>query len=196
MFKLLGSASLVTTLAMLATPAFAQRAAATRATPAMPRHEFGVDLAAQYSNQGDGIGGGLQMAEPVDVRVAFLSSSRFILEPRLAFALDTKGTGTSTAYTFTPGVNVLYPLRKGTGMRRLVGVPYVTGGAELNVARRGVNNLTSSGMQFALDGGVGTRLPYANSAVRVEGFVSYAFQTDVLPRMFAIGTRVGMSFWR
>ena len=193
MCKLLGSALAVASLTALASPVSGQRAPASAVRT--PGHELGVDLAAQYSNQGDGIGGGLQMVSPVDVRVAFLSHSRFMLEPRLAFALDTKGTGTSTAYTFTPGLNVLYPLKQEAGMRRML-VPYVTGGVQLAFVRGGVNNFTSSGTQFALDGGVGTRVPFGGSAVRFEGYLSYAFQTNVLPRMFAVGTRVGMSFWR
>lgn len=195
MRKYLRCLSLAAALMALSAPAYGQQAAA-RATRTNPSHELGADFAAQYTNQGDGIGGGVQIAEPVDIRVAFLSASRVAFEPRLAFALDTKGTGTSTAYTFTPGLNVLYRLSRGTGTRGLIGAHYLTGGAQLNLVRTGVNNFTSSSTQFALDGGVGTRIPYGGAAIRVEGFVSYAFPTDMLPRMFAIGTRVGMSFWR
>ena len=195
MFKLLRTVSLMAASVTLASPAYGQHATPPRATHGAPRHEVGVDLAAQYSNQGDGIGSGIQIAEPVDVRVAFLSASRILFEPRLAFALDTKGTGTSSAYTFTPGLDVLYRLKRGTGTYGLMGAPYFIGGAQLDFVRAGVNNVTSSGTQFALDAGVGKRVPYGSSALRLEGYVSYAFATDLLPRMFAIGTRVGLSFW-
>ncbi len=186
MQKLLGSAVLVGGLALLAIPASAQKKAG--ASSSAPRQEIGVDFAADYAKPSGG-SGGIELGVPVDVRVGFLSRSKMMWEPRLTFALSSVGGG--TIYTLLPGVNVLYQLKRGTGTHNLIHAPYVTGGLGLVVI--GVPGSTST--QFAIGGGVGTRMPYESAAGRVEGFLSYTFKGGGLPSNFAIGTRLGLSFW-
>jgi len=187
MSKLLGGALLVGSLAMLATPASAQKKAASTASGGY-HHEFGVDLAAFYVKPSGG-SGGIQIGLPVDVRLGILSRSKLMWEPRLTLLLNTAG---GTTYTITPGVNALYQLKRGTGTRGLIHAPYVTGGVALNLFDFGGG---LSGTQFALGGGVGTRVPYESAAGRLEGFLSYTFKGGGLPSSFAIGTRIGLSFW-
>ena len=111
-------------------------------------------------------------------------------EPRLTFSFTSVGAG-SSIYTFFPSVNVLYQLKRGTGPRNLIRAPYVTGGVGLDIFGAG----GSSSTQFALGGGVGTRVPFESAAVRIEGFLSYTFKGGGAPSSFAIGTRIGPSFW-
>ena len=185
MLKLLGGALLVGSLAMLATPSSAQKKAS--AASGGYHHEFGVDFSAYYLKPSGG-SGGIQMGVPVDVRLGILSRSKLMFEPRLSFALSTVGT---TIYTFVPGLNVLYQLKRGTGTHNLIHAPYATGGAALTVTKVG----SSSATQFSLGGGVGTRVPYQNAAGRIEGFLAYTFKGGGFPSSFAIGTRIGLSFW-
>ena len=186
MLKLLGGALLVGSLAILASPALAQRKAATMS--AGPHHEFGVDFAAAYAKP-SGVSGGIEMAAPVDVRVAFLTRSKLMWEPRLAFSLSS--VGGSTSYTLDPSLNVLYELKRGTGTHNLIHAPYVTGGVGLSV----VDIAGTSATQFALNGGVGTRANFESAATRYEAFLSYLFKGGGLPSEFAIGARLGLSFW-
>jgi hypothetical protein len=204
MSKLLGSALLVGGLVTVALPLSAQHKATAPATkaaapatkaaaPAAPattassKYELGADFTAFYTKP-SGVSGGVEMGLPVDVRIGFLSHSRLMWEPRLTFALNTIGT---TTYTFAPGVNVLYRLKRGTGNHSLMHATYVTGGVALNLFDDGAG----SGTQFSLGGGVGTRMPFQSAATRVEGFMSYTFKGGGLPSSFAIGTRLGLSFW-
>lgn len=186
MRKLIGMIVLVTVLA--ATPALA--GAQRRAAPAAggPRYELGVDFAAYYAKP-SGIDGGIQMGLPVDVRVAFLRRSKVLFEPRVSFNLNSIGT---TTYLFVPGLNVLYQLKRGTGPRNLIRAPYLTGGVALNLFDNGAR----SGTQFSLGGGVGTRVPLGTQAARLEGFLAYTLKGGGLPSNVAIGTRIGLSFWR
>jgi len=189
MVKLLGSALLVGGLAFLATPASAQKKSAASAPMGGFHHELGVDCAADYAKP-SGVSGGIEMGLPVDIRIAFLTRSTLMWEPRLTFSLSSVGGG-STIYTFFPGVNVLYQLKRGSGPRGLLRAPYATGGVGLSVVGFG----GSSSTQFALGGGVGTRVPFESAAVRVEGFLSYMFKGGGSPSSFTIGTRIGWSFW-
>ncbi len=187
MLKLLGGALLVGSLAMLATPASAQKKASAAAGGF--QHEIGVDFAADYAKP-SGASGGIAMGVPVDIRVAFLTRSKLMWEPRLTFSLSSVGGG-STIYTFFPGVNVLYQLKRGTGTHGLIRAPYVTGGVGLDIIGVGGTSAT----QFAIGGGVGTRVPYESAAGRIEGFLSYTFKGGGFPSVFAIGARLGLSFW-
>ena len=188
MYKLLGGALLVGSLSMLAVPASAQKKAASTASGGY-HHEFGVDLAAYYVKPSGG-SGGIQMGAPVDVRLGILSRSKLMWEPRLAFLLNTAG---GTTYSLAPGLNVLYQLKRGTGTRNLIRAPYVTGGVALNLFD--VGGPGGSGTQFSLGGGVGTRVPFETAAGRIEGFLGYTFKGGGFPSNFAIGTRIGLSFW-
>src|SRR5207247_10832863 len=71
--------------------------------------------------------------------------------------------------------------------------PYVTGGVALNLFD--VGGPGGSGTQFSLGGGVGTRVPFETAAGRIEGFLGYTFKGGGFPSNFAIGTRIGLSFW-
>ena len=185
MRKLIGSAVLAAVLLTTPVLATAQRRAAAPAGG--PTHEMGVDLTAYYLKPSGG-SGGIQIGLPVDVRVAFLTRSTLIWEPRVSFDLNSIGT---TTYVFAPGINVLHQLKRGTGTRGLIRAPYVMGGAQLTLFDLG----PTSGSQFSLGGGVGTRSPFQSAAFRYEGFFAYTFKGGGLPSNFAIGTRIGLSFW-
>jgi len=187
MVKLLGSALLVGALAMLALPASAQKKATTTAA-AGPQQEIGVDFAAAFTKP-SGISGGIDMGVPVDVRIAFLTRSKIMWEPRLSFSLSS--VGGTTIYTFVPGINGLYTLKRGTGPHGLLHAPYATGGVALNLVGVGGSSFT----QFSVGGGLGTRSQFETAAVRVEGFLGYTFAGGGAPSNFAIGTRIGLSFW-
>ena len=129
------------------------------------------------------------MGLPVDVRVGFLTNKKLMLEPRLSLAVSTIET---TTYTITPGLNVLYHLKRGTGPYHLMRAPYITGGVGVSFFDFGAG----SGTQFSLGAGVGKRVPFGSSATRLEAFLGYTFDGGGLPSSFAIGTRIGLSFWR
>jgi hypothetical protein len=186
MVKLLGRALLVGSLAMLSTPVSAQKKTATSGM-ANPQHEIGADFEASYTKI-SGAGGGLILGLPVDVRVALLTHKKLMWEPRLSFAVSTIGT---TTYVIAPGLNVLYQRSRGSGPYGLLRAPYVTGGVALNVFDFGA----ASGTRLALNGGVGKRVPFEGDAARFEGFVGYAFKGGGEPSAFAIGVRIGLSFW-
>jgi hypothetical protein len=196
MLKVLSSAFLVGSLIVLARPVDAQH----RATPpsasstSSPKYELGADLATQFINRGDGIGGGIQFGVPVDVRWGFLSKSPLNFEARASFAYDSKGAGTDATLIFAPGVNALYRLKRGTGTHGLMGAPYLTGGLGLNLVKVGAAGTST---QFGLGAGVGTRLPAGGGGLawRPEGFMTYSFKSGNLPSAFAIGVRMGLSFW-
>ena len=179
MFKLLGSALLLSSLTMLSVPASAQRKTAAR-------YELGGDFVAAY-NKPSGVSGGIDMGLPVDVRVGLLTQKRLMWEPRLTFDYSSVGV---TTYTIVPGLNALYQLKRGTGAYNLMRAPYVTGGVALNFFDRG-----TSWTQLSLAGGVGKRVPFGGSAARFEGFLGYMFKGGGRPSDVAIGTRIGLSFW-
>jgi hypothetical protein len=184
--KILGRALLVGSLAMLSGTVAAQRKTATSGM-ATPRHEIGADFEASYTKI-SGAGGGLILGLPVDVRVALLTHKKLMWEPRLSFAVSTIGT---TTYVIAPGLNVLYQRTRGTGPYGLLRAPYLTGGVALNLFDFGLG----SGTQLALNGGVGKRIPFEGDAARFEGFIGYEFKGGGEPSRFAIGIRIGLSFW-
>ncbi len=114
---LIGSASLMT--ALVASPLIA---AAQHGDMGSARHEFGVDVSAAYVHQSF-VGTSLNsfvIVTPVDVRLGFVSKGRLMFEPRFAFLFDSKATGTSSGYVFTPDVNVLYAKNHRDGQQRPV----------------------------------------------------------------------------
>jgi hypothetical protein len=189
MLKFLSLLLVISWLVLVPTGAAQQRAPQRAPAPAaaMPEHEIGFDLAAAYTKPSS-TSGGLEMLFPVDGRVTFLTRSKIKWEGRLALTFNTIGT---TTYTIDPDVNVVYQLRPGTGPYNLLRAPYLTGGAGFNFANNGV----TSGTQFSLNGGLGTRVPFESAAMRYEGFLSYTFKGASLPSTFAIGIRIGISFW-
>jgi hypothetical protein len=184
MLKFLGSTLLVGSLTILSVPGSAQGKASSSAPGA--RYEIGGDFAAAYSKP-SGVSGGIDMGLPVDVRVGLLTHNKLMWEPRLSFAYQSIGT---TTYTIVPGINVLYQLKRGTGSYNLMRAPYVTGGVALNFFDFG-----TSWTQVSLNGGVGKRVPFGASAARFEGFLGYMFKGGGQASNFAIGTRIGLSFW-
>lgn len=190
MRTLIGRVVMVTALAALPAALCAQRRAA--AMEAGPQHEFGIDVAFQYIDRGSGVGGGVQLAAPVDVRIGFLSRSKVMFEARGSLAYDSKGTGTAATLAFSPGVNALYQLHRGTGTHGLIHAPYLTGGLGLNIVKAGSAGTET---QVAIGAGIGTRVQYESAAFRPEGYIAYAFSSGFLPHAFAIGVRAGLSFW-
>lgn len=190
MRKLIGCVALAALLGV-GLPALveAQRRAAA---PGGPKHELGVDLAFQFIDRGAGVGGGVQLASPVDVRWGFMSRSNVHFEVRGSLAYDSKLAGGEASLAFSPGINVLYQLKRGTGTRGMMRAPYVTGGVGLNMVKLGAAGTET---QFALGGGVGTRLPAGGLVFRPEGYLAYAFESGFLPRAFTLGVRLGFSFW-
>jgi hypothetical protein len=189
MVKLLGCALLAGSLAVLSAPVSAQKktSASSPSTPSA-RYEIGGDFAASYTNLSN-VGGGINMGLPVDVRVGFLTHKKLMFEPRLSFLVSTIET---TTYSITPGLNVLYHLKRGTGPSHVMRAPYVTGGVAMTFSDFGAGSAT----QFSIGGGVGKRVPFGGGATRLEAFLGYTFEGGDLPSSFSIGTRIGLSFWR
>jgi hypothetical protein len=186
MVKLLGRALLAGSLAMLSVPASAQRKAAPSGTMTH-RHEFGVDLEASYLKPSGG-SGGIFLGLPVVVRIGLLTHKKLMFEPRLSLAFNSAGT---TTYAISPGLNVLYQRTRGSGPFNLMHAPYLTAGVALTFFDFGA----PSGTQLALNGGVGKRVPFGGDAARFEGFFRYAFKGGDAVSSFAIGARIGLSFW-
>ena len=160
------------------------------------KHEIGVDLSTAYQHLGAVTSGAtttpsssqVLVGTPVDVRIGFPASDRLVSDPRLAFALQSKGNSTGgTAYVFDPlDLNLLLAFRSNrTG-------PYVTAGAALRVVHD-----TSTLTQFGFNGGIGTRLPYEAGAIRLEAFGQYFLRRegDGTPDELNVGVRVGLSLW-
>lgn len=188
MRRAFGRALVVTGLALA--PALA---AAQHSMGAMPAHEVGVDLTFYYGNQS--LNGASQshfvIATPVDLRLGFVTSKTLVVEPRIAFAYDSKGTGTSSLLQFAPDLNFLFNMGGGTYKQGL----YLTAGAGLNMLSAGGGG--GSVTQFAVNGGIGTRVPYESGAIRLEAFVRETFKNTSkgAPSELAIGARVGLSLW-
>jgi len=190
MRKLIARALVAVGLVTAPALAVAQRAATQHAAMRGAMHEFGVDLSAAYVHQslfGTSLNR-FMIVTPVDVRLGFVSKSPLMFEPRFAFVFDSKATGTSSGYAFTPDLNVLYGNDHRKGM-------YFTAGAGVDLQK----DLTAPGSsaQFGINGGVGTRSPYESGAIRLEAFVQYKFKntSKSLPNTLSIGGRVGLSLW-
>src|SRR5213083_2718127 len=188
MRKLFGGMVLVVLVLSLPAAAQAQRRAAAPMGGA--KHEFGVDVGLAYvSSNITGVGGGIVMVTPLDVRFGFVPrSGKIMWEPRLT--LDFNTVGGNTTYRFTPDVNVLYANSPG-GHRRGM---YFSGGAGLVMGDLGAG----SGTAFQLNGGVGWRKPYESAAWRYEvGFqwVSSSNNLGPFADYFAIGGTIGISLW-
>ena len=172
-------------------------AAAQNAQKKEARQEFGVDLGIFYRHEGSLSGtscstdcGTVAIATPVDLRVGFVTSPSMSLEVRSTFSYFKNGS--SHALTFMPDVNLLYALggsnQKGS---------YVTGGLGLFVVSASSSSGTITATQVSFNGGVGTRIPLAAAAWRLEGFFRYNFENSgkSMPNSYDIGTRVGISFF-
>lgn len=189
MRRAFGSALLAAGMALAPALAVAQHSMG-----AMPAHEFGADLTAYYGNYsltGFPSVSHFVIATPVDLRVGFVTSKTLVVEPRIGFAYDSKGTGTNSLLQFMPDLNFLFNLGSGTYRQGM----YLTAGAGLSLlsAGGGGGSLT----QFAVNGGIGTRVPYESGAIRLEAFVRETFKNTSknAPSELAIGARIGLSLW-
>jgi hypothetical protein len=190
MQRVIGGIALASVLAALPGAAPAQHRAAEAGGA---HHELGADVTLQYIDRGAGIGSGVQLFAPVDVRIGFLSRSPLMFEGRAAVNWDSKaGAGGNSFFEFAPGVNALYRLRRGSGPGGLSRAPYLTGGLLLDIVHDGT---LGSQTQFVVNAGVGTRVPYESAVFRPEAFLAYGFASGFLPRAFMIGVRAGLSFW-
>jgi hypothetical protein len=160
----------------------------------VPKHEFGVDLAAVYSIPScSGCSGHVfTLGTPVDVRVGFLARGPLSFEVRFSGALSSASGGGSsfTAISLGPGLNLLYRL-SGKSERENV---YFTAGGQLEYSK-----LTGSdaSTDFTLDAGLGMRRPWGSAASRAEAFGAYTFKNTKsgTPAMIHIGLRLGVSFF-
>ena len=167
---------------------------AARSAPAapQPKNEFGVDIGLSWVSPDEG-DSRIRVGTPIDLRIGFVSKGRLMWEPRLSFAFDSEGLGLGdAAYTFSPQIVALYsmsPQKHRAGM-------YLFGGAGLNLVSIGAPTV-DGGTTFSLGGGVGTRKRIGNAALRFEGGLRYDTEdSDAgMPSQFAVGGRVGLSFW-
>ena len=192
MRKLFGGMVLTALALSLPAAAHAQRRTTTTASMGGAKHELGVDVGVAYvSSNITGVGSGISIITPLDVRFGFVprSGSKMMWEPRVSLNLTTVGGGTT--YLFTPQVNMLYANSPG-GHRRGM---FFTGGAGL-VMGKGAGG--SSGTAVKLEGGVGWRKPYESAAWRYEVGVQYVTSSANLGTYadyIAIGGRIGISLW-
>ncbi len=190
MRKLFGGMVLAAFALSLPAASHAQRRPA--AASGGPKHEFGVDVGAAYfSSNVTGVSGGIVIVTPLDLRIGFVprAGSKMMWEPRLSLNFST--VGGTTAYVFTPGINMLYANSSG-GHRRGM---YFTGGAGLVLGDLGAG----SGTAVKLEGGVGWRKPYEGAAWRYEVGLQWVSSSNALAPVYAdyiaIGGRIGISLW-
>ena len=162
---------------------------------AMPDHEFGADLTVYYGNYS--LAGASQshfvIGTPVDLRLGFVSSKTLVIEPRIGISYDSKAlaAGSNSLLVLAPDLNFLFNMGSGTYRQGM----YLTAGAGLNVLSVGGGG--GSVTQLALNGGVGTRIPYGSAAWRLEAFVKYVTKNTSkgAPSELQIGARAGLSLW-
>ena len=167
---------------------------AARSAPAaapQPKNEFGVDIGLSWVSPDEG-DSRIRVGTPLDLRIGFVSKGRLMWEPRLSFAFDSEGFGGEAGYTFSPQLVALYSMSP----QKHRGGMYLFGGAGLNLVSVGVPGVDGA-TTFRLGAGVGTRKRMGNAALRFEGGVRYDTEdSDAgMPSQFAIGGRVGLSFW-
>ncbi len=188
MRKLIGGMAAVAVLISLPAMADAQRRAAAAGGA---KHEFGVDVGIAYYDPDIGESG-IRILTPLDVRVGFVTPKKLQWEGRLAFAFDSKGTGTQGTHFISPGVNAVYAMNRSTNRSGM----YLTGGAALNLIDAGA----ASGTGFSLNGAIGWRKPYGNAAWRYEFGIKYDGEVAdgvvvLVPKTISIGARLGISLW-
>lgn len=179
-------------LAALTVPAVA------RAQMGMPKHEFGVDLAASYTKIGSGCSSdcsGFIATTPVDVRIGFLTGGPLSVEPRFTFSY-VSASG-SHALMFDPDINVLFRIGQGSGLHHMMGL-YVTGGVGIAILNAKISGGTSeTTTQLSVNAGVGTRAAFGSAAFRPEAFFRYNFENSGkgVPSSIDVGARIGLSFF-
>lgn len=185
MLKQFGRAALVAALATVPAVGSAQHMMGAK-------HEFGVDLAAFWANNslGGASASNFNILTPVDVRIGFVSKGAMMFEPRFSFAFASGLGGGSSSTSFSPDINVLFGLGKAKAQNDN---KYLTAGVGVNFLSAGGQSAT----QLAVNGGIGTRMPYGSGAFRLEAFLAYLTKdtSKGLPSTLAIGARVGLSLW-
>ncbi|HEX4560644.1 MAG TPA: hypothetical protein VH113_02330 [Gemmatimonadales bacterium] len=171
-------------------------AVAQHSMGAMPAHEFGADLTlyyGSYSASGTSVSH-FVIGTPVDLRLGFVTSKTLVVEPRLLLSYDSKSflTGyTNSVLTLNPDLNFLFNVGGGDYKHGL----YLTAGAGVNLLSVGGGG--GSVTQLALNGGIGTRVPYESGAIRLEAYVKYVTKNTSkgAPSELQIGGRAGLSLW-
>lgn len=167
-------------LAALALPAVlaAQSAAASGS------HELGIDATFVYG-KASGLPSTWAIGTPVDIRVGFVSQRRWMLE--LSGSFEAGGSSGSKSGDGGIGLAVLCARDHHQGM-------YILGGASAAfVGATGAQTSIAPG----LTAGVGTRLPRGASAIRLEAFGRYVFESSSnAPASTRLGVRAGLSLWR
>jgi hypothetical protein len=168
---------------------------APMALEAQARREYGVDLVVGFQKP-DGGDGSIVAGTPIDVRVGLMGSGNLSFEPRFSLWFDSKGGidsngDATTAYAFSPGVNVLFRMGQGGTQNSN---RYFTVGAAIDLMDFGA----ASASQISINGGIGMRRPMGSGATRIEAFVRYDLENsgDGLPSIITVGARLGVSFFQ
>jgi len=177
---------------LLAAPALALAQARGASASASGQHEFGVDIGIGYTSPSGGQSSFGLTAPFGDIRIGFPSSSSMSLEGRLSASF---ASGGGTFITFDPGLNLMFGMGHATAHNNN---KYFTVGADVAIVSQSPSGGTSnSGAVITINGGVGARMPWGAQAKRGELFVAYSLKNTSLgvPNTFAIGARLGLSFW-
>lgn len=154
------------------------------------KHEMGVDATLMYSKP-SGQDGAIFLGAPVDVRIGFGSAG---LSWETRFGLTYVKPKDGYAFSFTPDVNALWKLNGATANKGM----YATGGIGLDMLRETDGTKST---RVGLNGGLGTRHPMGDVALRTELFVRYFLKkgnvgdADYGPAVTSFGVRFGISFW-
>lgn len=151
------------------------------------KHEFGVDAMLMYGKPsgGDGV---LQLGTPVDVRMGW-GANKLSWETRFSLGYIKPKDGSSLF--IAPDLNVLYKLAGAEANKGM----YLTGGVGLNYTNDDNGTTSVSDTRWSLNGGIGTRHPISDAALRTEVFVGYLLKKDPAPAVTSFGVRFGISFW-
>lgn len=156
--------------------------------------EFGMDLGLRLTMYDDwelGFGtvspdDAFSVEMPVSlIRLGVFVSEKVQVEPSIGLQIVSQGD--ETAHNFTAGVDMLYDLSTKKG----ASTPFLSFGAGL--VNIGLDQTTTQG-NVRVGGGV--KLPGGERwAVRLQGVVSRAFETDDLPSYWDVSLRAGVSLF-
>ena len=176
-------------------------AAATAHAQNAPKHEFGIDLViASVKPTSDDVPSALiprtlLATTPLDVRIGFLAQGRMMLETRFGFSYvkvgDTDDNEGGSALEFTPGLNLMFRLGKGSGLHNQMG-PYFTVGGTFDISKSSGEETTK---QPGINVGLGTRIAWGSAAFRPELIFAKVFETDDSFGATVFGVRLGLSFF-
>jgi hypothetical protein len=168
--------------------------AASGQAQSAPKHEFGLDFViGSLKSDGDD-SRSLLMTTPFDVRIGFLTQGPLMVETRFGFSYFRAGGGGGSALEFTPGINLMLRLGKGSGLHNQMG-PYLTAGGSVDIARVSGGGDSSTETQPGINVGLGTRMAWGSAAFRPELFFAKVFETDETFAANVFGVRLGLSFF-